>query len=119
IKISYEMVDDFGNLLNKKDNLLNFFSSFIIEPTYGIAVESVFKEEFAFFTEIQDNTNDAFRLAYAVFNEALEAEILKYRGSENRVVTETVFKDIVKGLKKRFPVIAGPLSSVLEEGIHV
>ena len=119
IKISYEVIDDQGNLVSKRDNLLNFFSSFVIEPTYGTAVESVFKEEFAFFTEIQDSTNDAFKLAYGVFNEALAAEIRKYRGLENRVVTETAFKNIVKGLKKRFPVIAGPLSSVLEEGVHV
>lgn len=92
----------------------------IITPTYGKAVEDTFNEQFKDFLAIQDATNDMFQASFAVFNTALGERVIQYRKEEgNRIITEETMLGFVQELAEVFPLIGGPLSTMLMDGIGI
>jgi hypothetical protein len=92
----------------------------LIEPTYGAAIEQTFANEFEKFIEIQNVTNDLFRSAFQLFDRMLLDRIKGWR-AENvaEAVTEAVILEHIDALKDVFPLIAGPLSDTLRDGVHI
>ena len=92
----------------------------LIEPTYGAAIEQTFANEFEKFIEIQNVTNDLFRSAFQLFDRMLLDRIKDWR-AENvaEAVTEAVILEHIDALKDIFPLIAGPLSDTLRDGVHI
>lgn len=92
----------------------------LIEPTYGAAIEETFMIEFDKFIEIQNVTNDLFRSAFQLFDRMLLDRIKGWR-AENvaEAVTEAVILEHIDALKDVFPLIAGPLSDTLRDGVHI
>jgi hypothetical protein len=114
----------------KNVNIIEYIAENVVEPTYGKAVEGAFDSEFKTFIEIQDATNDAFKEAFAVFHHALHKRMKKFRTDEfdkdgnlvrkgATIVTEADLLRFIEELRPVFPVIAGPLSDSLAEGIFI
>lgn len=100
--------------------LAEFLAEKYIKPTYGTSVKEAFDEEFSDFIEIQDATNDMFKQAYVVFNQALLNKIKAHTEKDDSVeITPELLMSFIDDLREVFPVIAGPLSNALSEGVHV
>jgi hypothetical protein len=92
----------------------------IISPTYGNSVKESFTKNFAEFIEIQNVTNDAFKLSFAVFGKLLQQKVDAYRIATNSApISEQQMLSMIGELREAFPVIADPLSSALEDGVYV
>lgn len=109
-----------------KKALVEYLAETIIVPTYGEAVKSAFETEFKDFIEIQNTTNDMFKQSYEVFNRLLLKKIQKTKASGVDTITEDMLKSMIDELRPAFPVIAGPLSTMLEggtdnlaDGVHI
>jgi hypothetical protein len=80
----------------------------VVDKLFGESVETTFKKNFGAFIEVQEATNDAFRLSFfrfeTKFNEAFK-EV-----SKKGYVTAEEEKAIVSSLWDEFPWIMGPLS---------
>jgi hypothetical protein len=92
----------------------------IIKPTYGASVEESFAKNFDEFIQIQNVTNDAFKLSFAVFTQLLQQKVSEYRAVNNNApITEEQMLGFIAELRDAFPVIAGPLSDSLQDGVYV
>lgn len=96
--------------------LTKFIAEDLIAPTYGEAVDVVFKDEFKEFIQIQDATNDAFQYAYTVFNQHLNNKVKAFRKQGGVTITKEIMSGMITELKGAFPLIAGPLTMMFEEG---
>lgn len=111
---------------NEPRNLVDYLSAALIKDTYGKAVDTAFKTEFKDFIKIQDATNDMFKQAFTVFNQHLLNKVKKFREDPNNtVITEDILKGFIRDLRGAFPVIAGPLTAIIDdkanlaEGVHI
>ena len=104
---------------SKKDPINVYIADKLIKPTYGKAVETVFNEQFEPFIEIQNVTNDLFKQSFAVFNQLLLEKAKQHRKDGNKIITEDDVMGWINELRDDFPVIAGPLSEGLDDGVHV
>lgn len=113
-----------------KLDLTSYISTSIIDPTYGEAVKKAFDAEFETFIEIQNTTNDVFKQSFSLFHHALHTRMKDFRKDlfdDNgnlvrkgaQVVTEKDLLRMIEELIEVFPVIAGPLSQALKEGIYI
>lgn len=119
-------VDEFKNLLRSKpptgieiegtklsleDVLLKTFDS-----AYGSKVEEIMTNNFGEFMEAHKVINASFRSMFEMFN-------IKYKKALAEVPTGELTSDkkleIINELRKEFPVIKGPLSEGIEDGIHI
>lgn len=97
------------------DELVKYFDN-----SYGEAIEAAFNEEFKEFIDIQDLTNDAFKVMFRVFETKFTAKLKE--ASKKGVITKDDMKDAINELWSDFPYIAGPLSKGIEgdkDGITV
>lgn len=76
---------------------------------YGNKVEEVFKKEFGAFIKVQDDTNDAFKVMFRLFNYQRQKTI-QAKVKENGMITAKDQKEILDDLWDKFPAVMGPLS---------
>lgn len=76
---------------------------------YGDQVEGVFKSEFSEFIEVQDATNDAFKVMFRLFDYQRQ-EMIKKVVIEKGYISQEDQKKIVEELWEDFPSVMGPLS---------
>lgn len=76
---------------------------------YGNQVEEVFNDEFSQFIEVQNATNDAFKVMFRVFD-FQKNELIKDVVTKQGYVSQEDQKNIIESLWKDFPSIMGPLS---------
>lgn len=119
IVVSKKTIQSTGDTETTSVRLENYLIDNVISPTYGKSVEDAFNNEFKEFIKIQDTTNDLFKQTYAVFNQALLDKIKDFRGEDGRIITDDVLLGMIEELRPVFPVIVGPLSASIEDGIHV
>ena len=121
IEVTVGKIDENGNTAGFTSKpLAEHLAEKYIKPTYGTSVKEAFDAEFSDFIEIQDATNDMFKQAYAVFNQALLNKIKAHTEEEGNVeITPEHLMSFIDELREVFPVIAGPLSNALKEGVHV
>jgi hypothetical protein len=99
-------------LTGKKGRYNTKFYEYIdknLSDVYGSTIEEVFQKEFKEYVEIQDATNNAFKVMFRVFD-AKRMELLKEK-SERGWYSKKDVKDIVDELWNDFPYIMGPLSN--------
>ena len=87
----------------------------LVIDTYGAQVQSVLESQFGQFVEINELTNNAFKLMYTNFSTEYKKEI----SNLGEVITEADRLGIVHKLIDKFPIIAGPLSGMFEEGVAI
>lgn len=109
----------FVDAKDSRKKLTDFIANDLVAPTYGSAMKDVFTDEFGAFIEIQDITNDAFKMSFAVFNDLFTTMVKQHNQAGNTTVTETDVLTWIGMLKRAFPAIVGPLSKTLEEGVYV
>ena len=80
-----------------------------VQKVYGEAVKDTFETEFKQFIDIQNLTNDAFKVTFRMFEKKLKD---KYGEVQKRVgfVSDEEMNKIVKELWNDFPFIVGPLT---------
>ena len=83
--------------------------SAISEAVYGSVLENVFKEEFTPYIDIQNSTNDAFKVMFRVFD-SKRRKLLKAVIDDKGFYSEEDLKSITDTLWTDFPHIMGPLS---------
>lgn len=109
-----------GKSVQVTEPLSTYLIDTLIRPTYGESMKNTFETQFKEFIEIQNATNDAFKMSYAIFGKLLSQKVDEHRETTNNSsITEEVLLDMISDLRDAFPVIAGPLSTALEEGVHV
>ena len=100
-----------GTKLSLEDVLLKTFDS-----AYGSKVEEIMTNNFGEFMEAHKVINASFRSMFEMFN-------IKYKKALAEVPTGELTSDkkleIINELRKEFPVIKGPLSEGIEDGIHI
>ena len=87
----------------------------LVIDTYGAQVQSVLESQFGQFVKINELTNNAFKLMYTNFSTEYKKEI----SNLGEVITEADRLGIVHKLIDKFPIIAGPLSGMFEEGVAI
>lgn len=97
--------------LNLEDVLLK-----TLDVAYGNKVEEIMTKNFEEFMNTHKSINDAFKAMFSVFNVKYKAELAKVPSGE---LTSEKKLEIIERLRKEFPVIKGPLSSDIDEGIHI
>ena len=109
-----------GKLIERVRPLEQVLIKDIISPTYGASVQESFTKNFSEFIDIQNATNDAFKLSFSVFGNLLQQRVSDYRSTTNSApITEQVLLGMISELREAFPVIAGPLSDSLQDGVYV
>lgn len=88
----------------------------IMEETYGAKVEEIMNTNFGEFIEINNVVNSSFRAMFDAFKVKYDEEKAKYAVGE---LSEEAFNDIMLKLREDFPLIKGPLSNGLEDGIAI
>ena len=119
IRVIHTFKNNSGESITTTEPISTFISEKLIRPTYGKSVESVFNDQFEPFIEIQNVTNDLFKQSFAVFNQLFMERVKQHRAEGGKIITEAHILQWINELRKDFPVIAGPLSNILEEGVHV
>jgi hypothetical protein len=84
-----------------------------IDGAYGQAVEDILTEEFEPFIELGDHINTAFRLTFENFQ--AEYDTL----TKGKSLSKQEKTDIAKKLIDKFPVIKGPLSEGIADGVTI
>lgn len=113
-------VEHKGKRVEVTEPLSTYLIDTLIRPTYGESMKNTFETQFKEFIEIQNATNDAFKMSYAIFGKLLSQKVDEHRETtENSPITEEALLGMISDLRDAFPVIAGPLSTALEEGVHV
>lgn len=80
----------------------------MVENSYGKTVTEVFDEKFGKFLEIQDITNDSFKVMFRLFN-VQRNKALKERGKKGTITAQD-HKEVLAELWDSFPYIVGPLT---------
>lgn len=83
--------------------------SSIVNATFGASVKATFEKNFSKFIEIQNYTNDAFKISFARFEFSFNDSYKKILDDKG-FVTEEEVQGIIKDLWGEFPWIRGPLS---------
>ena len=117
LKVKVTLMDKGNRVVNVK--LADYLNTTVIKQTFGKAVEEVFNSEFENYIRIQDSTNDAFKVMFNLFDTALNEKVKEYRKEGNYVVSEETMKTFINELKPLFPIIAGPLSQELDDGVYI
>ena len=97
--------------LNLEDVLLK-----ALDVAYGSKVEEIMTKNFEEFMNTHKSINDAFKAMFSVFNVRYKAELDKVPSGE---LTSEKKLEIIEKLREEFPVVRGPLSSGIDEGIHI
>lgn len=97
--------------LNLEDVLLK-----TLDVAYGSKVEEIMTKNFEEFMSTHKSINDAFKAMFSVFNARYKAELGKVPSGE---LTSEKKLEIIEKLREEFPVIRGPLSSGIDDGIHI
>jgi len=87
-----------------------------VDSSYGAKVEEIMKNNFGEFMAAHENINSAFKVMFSVFNNKYKKAISEVPSGE---LTNKKKLEIIEDLRKYFPVIKGPLSVELNEGVHV
>lgn len=87
-----------------------------IDSSYGAKVEEIMKSNFGEFMEAHENINNAFKAMFRVFNHKYQKAINAIPSGE---LTAEKKLEVIDSLREYFPVIKGPLSVELNEGVHV
>lgn len=87
----------------------------MISETYGAQVEEILTKNFSEFIELNDHTNIAFKYMFKAFNEEYRAAL---EAVEGPLTKEVQMVELDKLLEK-FPIIKGPLSDKLKEGLAI
>ena len=87
-----------------------------IDSSYGAKVEEIMKSNFGEFMEAHENINNAFKAMFRVFNHKYQKAINAIPSGE---LTAEKKLEVIDSLREYFPVIKGPLSAELNEGVHV
>lgn len=84
--------------------------------SYGTKVEQIMTDNFGEFMAAHKDINAAFRAMFEVFNVMYKAEVAKVKKGQ---LTDEKKLEIIDELRKYFPVIKGPLSEGIEDGISI
>ena len=88
----------------------------MFDETYGQQVQDIMTENFQEFMQANDTINGAFKVMFNLFKE-------EYTAAKKQVdvgnMSEEKFMEIIDGLRTKFPLIKGPLSEGIEDGIGV
>jgi len=100
-KVPYGIMEELGSMFDE---------------TYGKQVEDIMTENFQEFMQANDTINGAFKVMFNLFKE-------EYVAAKKQVdvgnMSEEKFMEIIDGLRTKFPLIKGPLSEGIEDGIGV
>jgi hypothetical protein len=89
----------------------------MIEASYGVQVEEILTEQFKEFVEAQEKVNDAFKAMFEVFSIGFDNKLEAAR--KKGFVSVEAEKAIYTALLAEAPIIKGPLSEMLEDGIGI
>ena len=108
-KVREEPTFMYKTKINGRSSNLHSELAKILETVYGSTVEDVFRSEFGKYIEVQDLTNDAFKIMFRVFD-SRRMELLKKTLSKKGYYSTEDIKNIQDELWSDFPYIMGPLS---------
>lgn len=94
-----------------EDILLKTFDS-----TYGAKVEEIMTKNFKDFMDTHTQINAAFRATFEMFNLRYKTKLAEVPKGELTIEKKL---EIIEELRKDFPVIKGPLSAGIDDGIHI
>lgn len=100
-----------GKTVNLEDTLLK-----TMDISYGHKVQEIMEKNFKLFMDTHKEINAAFKTMFEVFNHRYKAELEKVEAGK---LTSEKKLEIIDKLRESFPAIKGPLSSTLNEGIHL
>lgn len=100
---------------NKRFNIKDALDA-IMEETYGAQVEEIMTTKFGRFIDINNMVNSSFRAMFDAFKVKYDEEKAKYAVGE---FTEDAFNNVMVKLQNEFPLIKGPLSSGIEDGVGI
>lgn len=100
---------------NKRFNIKDALDA-IMEETYGAQVEEIMTTKFGRFIEINNMVNSSFRAMFDAFKVKYDEEKTKYAVGE---FTEDAFSAVMDKLQNEFPLIKGPLSSGISDGVGI
>lgn len=100
---------------NKRFNIKDALDA-IMEETYGAQVEEIMTTKFGRFIEINNMVNSSFRAMFDAFKVKYDEEKAKYAVGE---FTEDAFSAVMDKLQNEFPLIKGPLSSGISDGVGI
>ena len=86
------------------------------DSTYGAKVEEIMTNNFKEFMDAHKQINAAFRATFEMFNNRYKAKLAEVPKGELTIEKKL---EIIEELRKDFPVIKGPLSRGVEDGIHI
>jgi hypothetical protein len=84
--------------------------------SYGTKVEQIMTDNFGEFMAAHKDINAAFRAMFEVFNVMYKAKIAEVKKGQ---LTDEKKLEIIDELRQYFPVIKGPLSEGIEDGISI
>jgi hypothetical protein len=84
--------------------------------SYGTKVEQIMTDNFGEFMAAHKDINAAFRAMFEVFNVMYKAKIAEVKKGQ---LTDEKRLEIINELRQYFPVIKGPLSEGIEDGISI
>lgn len=87
-----------------------------MDESYGAKVEEIMTKNFGKFIEAHNKINSAFRAMFEVFNIEYKKEIAKVKSGE---LTDVKKLEIIDKLREKFPLIKGPLSESIEDGVGI
>jgi DNA-binding transcriptional ArsR family regulator len=89
----------------------------VVSLTYGEIVKDVFKEEFEPFIDVQDSMNDAYKVAFRIFDSKRVDKLKKLQLSKpNHMITQADHAKVLEELWDDFPWIVGPLTGSAKKG---
>ena len=100
---------------NKRFNIKDALDA-IMEETYGAQVEEIMTTKFGRFIDINNMVNSSFRAMFDAFKVKYDEEKAKYSVGE---FTEDAFNNVMVKLQNEFPLIKGPLSSGIGDGVGI
>lgn len=87
-----------------------------LDSSYGAKVEEIMTNNFGEFMKAHKQINGAFKAMFEVFNVRYKQEIAKVPTGELTIEKKL---EIIDKLREQFPVIKGPLSSGIDDGVAI
>lgn len=108
--------DDLSSIKTLKGMSLDRVLKDMFKESYGSQVEKIMTDNFGEFMRANATINASFRVMFDLFKEAYDKEKAKYPVGK---FDEQAFKEVMDKLRPVFPLIKGPLSEGIEDGIGV
>jgi len=88
-----------------------------VQQTYGLALEQALTERLGSFMVYRNYINQSFEIMFALFNSKFTAEIANQTLLKERNLSLEEVEAIIESIRNTMPVIKGPLSDGLDDGI--